>query len=229
MRKTLVFGAMCLLIPALASADMLITYDYHATVDSKMTTPYSWVAVETFDDGTDDGGYVQSWAWSTVGAYTPGKITKGLTTSEGAPPAGDDTFYFCVPEIWGALPGASAVANFGSEMNYLGLYWGSIDTNPDDYNKIIFYDGSGEEIGSVSGSNVLGPDGVSGDQYGSGSNRYVNIQFLGGTTFTKVVFVGTQKAFEFDNLAVGVVPVPGAVLLGVLGLGAAGLRLRKRA
>jgi len=47
--------------------------------------------------------------------------------------------------------------------------------------------------------------------------------------FNKAVFTTGQIAFEFDNLAVANVPVPGAVLLGFLGLGAAGLKLRKHA
>jgi hypothetical protein len=41
--------------------------------------------------------------------------------------------------------------------------------------------------------------------------------------------VSEQYAFEFDNLAAGVVPVPGAVLLGMLGLSIAGIKLRKYA
>ncbi len=32
---------------------------------------------------------------------------------------------------------------------------------------------------------------------------------------------------EFSNVSVSLVPVPGAVLLGILGIGVAGLKLRK--
>lgn len=57
-------------------------------------------------------------------------------------------------------------------------------------------------------------------------------QYLGGNgyvwfTVWKDGFAGDVLAI--DNVRCGVVPVPGAVLLGLLGLGAAGMKLRKRA
>jgi hypothetical protein len=40
---------------------------------------------------------------------------------------------------------------------------------------------------------------------------------------------GWCETYEMDNMVYSVVPVPGAVLLGILGLGAVGVRLRKYA
>jgi hypothetical protein len=74
---------------------------------------------------------------------------------------------------------------------------------------------------------VFAPLPQSGSWTDDESNRYVNIFLKGGLTFDRAVFQSNQYAFEFDNLTVGVVPVPGAVLLGFLGLGYAGMRLRK--
>jgi len=61
------------------------------------------------------------------------------------------------------------------------------------------------------------------------TNLYVNFYNL--PEFDAVRFLSSGWAFEFDNLAVGLtpVPVPGAVLLGVLGLSIAGIKLRKLA
>jgi len=63
--------------------------------------------------------------------------------------------------------------------------------------------------------------------------------WLGATSATGITAVSYQvietdgdpilRAFEMDHLQLSPVPVPGAVLLGVLGLGAAGVRLRRHA
>jgi len=74
---------------------------------------------------------------------------------------------------------------------------------------------------------IVAPVPANGDQSDDATNKYVNIFLTGGTVFDTAVFQSNQYAFEFDNLAVGVVPLPGAVVLGMLGLVAAGRKLRK--
>jgi len=124
------------------------------------------------------------------------------------------------PDNFNTTP-AVAVA-FGASYDYLGLFWGSMDT----YNTLQLYDGD-TLVKTIVGADVAIP-GASGAQELPGTNRYVNIFLTPGVTFDNAVITSTKYAFEFDNVAVGYqVPVPGAVLLGILGLSAAGIKLRR--
>ena len=119
--------------------------------------------------------------------------------------------------------------DFGVDnLTYLGLHWGS----EDNFNEIAFYK-DGNPIETITGSQVNGNG--NGAQDATLANRYVNI-------FTSFTFDSIQirsyeyntpqtidpYAFELDNLSVAA-PLPGAVLLGILGLGAAGIKMRKYA
>lgn len=68
-----------------------------------------------------------------------------------------------------------------------------------------------------------GVDRIFGDDYG---NIHDDIYYLQFTLNTPITLAAGEYFFSHDAT---VVPVPGAVLLGMLGLGAAGMRLRKRA
>ncbi len=216
MRRAIVVLVVCAVLPVVASADISYTFGgAEASDGSKLTTSVADAVVDTFS-GTRPG-------WTYNG---DGNITIDSVTSSHAAPWGDTTEYFCLPEADGSptIPATVAVLDFGSAQNYLGFYWGSIDA----YNTVTFYSG-GEALtgGSFTGSMMTSPFVPDGDWVGSDTNKYVNFFFSNGATFDKVEFYTSGIAFEFDNLAVAVVPVPGAVLLGFLGLGAAGLKLRK--
>jgi hypothetical protein len=111
--------------------------------------------------------------------------------------------------------------DFAKNQNYVGLLWGSID----DYNTLKLYNGS-TLVDTVTSTlyTQIAPDG--GDQGSSGS-RYVNI--VSTQAFNKVVFLSTQKAFEFDNVAYRAVPEPASLAMtGTALLAVAGVVLRRR-
>jgi len=198
-----------------ASADM-ITYSLVDGGNNTLTTPFlahPSVIVEDFDSALNF-----SWA----GNY---RITTGTLGDQASPwseltSARDTTKYMSVPDNFNTTP-AVAVA-FGASYDYLGLFWGSMDT----YNTLQLYDGD-TLVKTIVGADVAIP-GASGAQELPGTNRYVNIFLTPGVTFDNAVITSTKYAFEFDNVAVGYqVPVPGAVLLGILGLSAAGIKLRR--
>jgi len=201
--------AVCMAVPVVASADLSVT-----VADSGVTmTSVAGAVVDTFAGSPPVG-------WAYDGSFS---ITTGSDDYKAAPAGDTGNEYFCVPEYTGTPnpSGGTASATFGSDQNYLGLYWGSIDT----YNTLTLWQ-DGNLVGTVTGTQVLT---LSGDPSGATSgnrdnSRYVNVT---GVLFDEVKFTSTSRAFELDNLAV--VPVPGAVLLGFLGLGAAGLKLRKHA
>ncbi len=112
-------------------------------------------------------------------------------------------------------------------VNYLGFYLGSVDT----YNSLQFYRGTeSTPFLTLSGSQILGTNGGNtGDQIATGSNVYININFV-GESFTKFRFTTTSIAAEFDNLVVGLTnrPVSAPATLALLGLGLLGMSLRRR-
>ncbi len=145
-------SALCLVTHS-AKAD-LINYDYSLAADNTLTTSYSWATVDTFD--SDRPGW-------TYDGY--GKIRSGSATNRYAAPfnnsimsAPDAKNYFAVPE--NLATGTTADVSFGgNSYNYLGLFWGSVDT----YNKIEFYMDE-SLVASYTGSDVLSPNPANGNQ-----------------------------------------------------------------
>jgi hypothetical protein len=206
--------AACAVLQATAFADM-VTFDSQLTAvgnDYTLTTKVAGAKVYDFDSLTP----------TVTGNFDV--VSGSLTNTYAAPYCDaedefDATNYLTVPKNLSLSPVSAEIA-FGQDYNYLGFFWGSIDT----YNTIAFYN-DGTLVASYTGGDVINSVGLSGDQMAAETNKYVN--FFLTNSFDKIKLTSTQYAFELDNLAVSVVPVPGAVLLGFLGLSAAGLRLRK--
>lgn len=84
-----------------------------------------------------------------------------------------------------------------------------------DYGRLLAYDAGGTLVDSADTLQMTAPDQVK-TLMVSGDIAYV---IAGG--------IDGQSAVGLDNLQFNPVPVPGAVLLGILGLGVAGVKLRK--
>jgi len=188
------------------------------------------VFVETFDNPAV-GSSVTS---QGCGIDTPSGLvsitggsfgTRSGSIGGAAAPAGDSTCFAYGPSIGGVLPDkvtlnySGLIASLGgTSLNYLGLYYGSIDY----YNDLIFYDKDGNVILTITGQSLIDLfNGTSGDKVSNATNVYVNLFFTLAESFTSFSFTTSGVAFEMDNVAVGanvsVLPEPAS--LALLGLG----------
>jgi hypothetical protein len=190
-------------------ADMTIDYDCLLAKDGTLTTPYDWATVDNFD-------------FNRPGWKYKGGVTVSGSNFDFAAPYLDETNYLTInsPSVESK---PKATVCFREAYNYLGLFWGSVD----DYNYIQFLN-NGNIIAEYSGQDVIAPYLANGNQSSKHTNLYVN--FYSSDNFDAVRLISTSCAFELDNLAVGTVPhtpVPGALLLGVIGISTVGLNFRR--
>jgi hypothetical protein len=185
--------------------------------------PYPLTPISAYAASLD-----QAWTWGPgVSTAENDAVAMGSSTHAAAPwshftGARDATPYATIPyDSTASLPRQASVS-FGADYRYLGLHWGSMDPEDGTWSQNIFLYDDGALVATV-----FAPLPKDGGQADADTNRYVNIFLTDGYVFDTAVFQSNQYAFEFDNLAVGTVPVPAAVLLGMLGLSVAGVKLRK--
>jgi len=204
----LALGAAVLMAAAIAQAVPVVTL----SATGLTTTSVAGATVIDFNSGLC--GYA-----TCSGDY---QIVLG-TTSQHAQPAGTNTKYLAVPN---PVSNGSAMFKLGTNADYFGLYWGSIDN----YNSISFYL-AGSLVASYTGTQIVGASYANGNRVSLNSNRYINFAF-GTDLFDSVKLTSTQFAFESDNhayRAVAKVPEPSALLLFLAGfMGLIAVRVRSR-
>lgn len=217
---------MVLVVAGIARADLVTVYTDEASWQAALTTPVNtidWddVALADGNQTTISGNRYSGMPGSPAlsvdagsGLYVidPDSDSTGYFGSDFFPVSQDNVF---APDGWpnpSVGPEGILTISFTTPAYALGAWF--LDVEYD-------YDATGIEVG--------------GTLYAFGSDQGDNTQsFLGITSTTPFTTAMIHMSSDSGGNGVGIddvkyalVPVPAAVLLGVLGLGAAGLKLRK--
>lgn len=207
MKKSIMLCALLLLALSGVASATTITYTHAVDSNGGLTTPYSGVRLETFDNPL-------IFTWAGNGEVVNGSILNH-NKAPNNPVIPDTTNYMSVPINLYGHPTETIVANIHGFSTYLGLWWGSVDT----YNTLSFFNGT-TKVAEFTGAEVKMP--------ANGTiSTYVN--FLDLPAFDSFAMTSTHYAFEADNIAVSAVPEPGTMMLlgaGFLGLAIYGKRRR---
>lgn len=215
----------------LASASVQAIPTITSSVVGGVPTGVNYVTFDNLADGTTGSGVVGTGPGGSVTIDFLGnsRVAQGSVGGQYAAPVlsnGQGSLFSGQPDGVNTTPylstGTSSIKiSFGSDQQYLGLLWGSVDT----YNHLDFYTSSDVLLGTISGSQVT--PAATGNQ-GAQGTFYVNIN---SDPFRYVVARSTSFAFEFDNLAYSSRPVgvpDGGMSAGFLGLGLMGLAMWRR-
>ncbi len=216
----LVFGS-----ASVASADLIgpapaIDTPYLQFSDSPFFgLSFNWFYLENFEDGVLNVPGVTA-SGSNLAVIPPGwlgsidSVDEDDGSIDGSGLSGHSLF---------TLDGSGGITftfAAGSLPTHAGIVW----TDGEGMTTFEAFDASGVSLGTVSATHAT--PGSYGGQ--TSSDRFYGAIDLGG--ISKIHIMNATGGIEVDHLQYGVVvPVPGAVLLGILGLSVAGVRLRKRA
>ena len=159
----------------------------------------------------------------------------GVTASAGSViPPGFEPYIDSVDADDGTIDGSGLDGHsLYNPSGSAGIAFTFTDTLPT-HAGIVWTDGAGTitfeawDAGGVSLGTLTGTHGVSGSWAGqTDSDRFYGASDMGG--ISRIHIMNSSAGIEVDHLQYGVVPVPGAVLLGMLGLSVVGVKLRKRA
>lgn len=167
---------------------------------------------------------------STGGGFA---VQKGSTSGVAATPAGDSTCFGFGPQPGSQSSSATVKIDYGSVLisgdaiNYLGIYYGSIDR----YNELRFYDAQDVLLRTLTGGELIDEfQATPGNQTSPLSNLYVNLEFAPSLAFTSFELVTTGRAIEVDNITLGLASreVPAPATFALFGLGLVSLSLKRR-
>lgn len=211
MRKLSLLLLFCFLGAAITAAGDPISM----TVSSGMSSTVAGADTVSFNSGLPTGFTATCTSKVDCGVFPSSTFTNDVHNPTG------NTNNFIAPGQ-GAQKVTINLAAVGSSLgistpDYLGLYWGSVDS----YNNVDFYDGS-TLVASFTGSNLLALDptldpGV--------SSVFVNF-FTNGNAVTSVVLSSNGENFESVNEAFS--DAPESATLALMGIGLLGLALLVR-
>lgn len=225
MKKLSVIFSVIVMLAFASPASAILYNDNYVVGNGGYTSPYAGAIVETFDLANSGGGGLTQAGWSFLagGNYqiikgdVSGVASAPWWTDPVAMPVGqkDQTYYLSVPVNVNSSPQSATIMFGGNPYNYLGLWWGSMDT----YNTLDLVAADGiSVVASYTGGTWSPGDGK---QESSTTNMYRNLYDM--PNFYGVKITSTNYAFELDNLAVGYNVVPEPLTLTLLGFGLLGL------
>ena len=162
-----------------------------------------------------------------------GSFNAGTTSTHATPFGGSGDYYSVGPNdrssVGGGI-GTISLASFGA-ISSLSFIWGSVDSG----NTLSFLDAAGNAFYTIAGSTLLGAN-ASGNQTSGITNPVVTFNFTGvsqaisGMRLTALPGFSNPSgySFEIDNLAISPIPEPATWGMMLLGLGLAGVSLRRR-